>query len=89
MRSNLMDAIRKAGGAEKLKSSARVKHTQAVKEQQKEKAPKQAASSGGGGGDLMADLFNKLAMRRKVCPQRYCTKCPFSSAYSFAGYFGC
>ncbi len=54
MRSNLMEAIRKAGGAETLKSSARVKHTQAVKEQQEEKAPKQAASSGGGGGDLMA-----------------------------------
>lgn len=67
MRSNLMAAIREAGGAGKLKSSARVKHTQAVKEQQEQAAvSKGKASTSNPAGDLMADLFNKLSMRRKV-----------------------
>ena len=63
MRSNLMAAIRDTGGAPKLKSaSARVKHTQAVKEKQQQINKQPAAA----GGDLMADLINKLSMRRKV-----------------------
>jgi len=57
-----MAAIRDAGGASKLSKSARVKHTQAVKEQQKKVPTGPAAPA----GDLMADLFNKLSMRRKV-----------------------
>ncbi|XP_057367712.1 WASH complex subunit 1-like [Daphnia carinata] len=67
-RSNLMAAIREAGGASKLKSSARVKHTQAVKEQQQQNSsskPSAAASRQAPAGDLMVDLFNKLSMRRK------------------------
>jgi len=49
--------------------SARVKHTQAVKEQQSASKSSSAQSTQAptvGGGDLMADLFNKLSMRRKV-----------------------
>ena len=66
-RSNLMAAIREAGGAGKLKSSARVKHTQAVKEQQQIASSKSSTTaSQAPAGDLMADLFNKLSMRRKV-----------------------
>jgi hypothetical protein len=67
-RSNLMAAIREAGGLNKLKSSARVKHTQAVKEQQQSGSSKSSASTShqAPAGDLMADLFNKLSMRRKV-----------------------
>ncbi|XP_046636901.1 WASH complex subunit 1-like isoform X3 [Daphnia pulicaria] len=66
-RSNLMAAIREAGGLNKLKSSARVKHTQAVKEQQQSGSSKSSASTShqAPAGDLMADLFNKLSMRRK------------------------
>lgn len=66
-----MAAIREAGGAGKLKS-ARVKHSEAVKEQKEQKSsPKPppgstSAGSAAPAGDLMADLFNKLAMRRKV-----------------------
>lgn len=68
MRSNLMAAIREAGGAGKLKSSARVKHTQAVKEQQQQNGGSKSLGTGQPAptGDLMADLFNKLSMRRKV-----------------------
>jgi hypothetical protein len=69
-RSNLMAAIREAGGAGKLKSSARVKHTQAVKEQQQQQSGTSKSSVSTShqapAGDLMADLFNKLSMRRKV-----------------------
>lgn len=64
-----MAAIREAGGASKLKSSARVKHTLAVKEQQQQNSnskPLAAASRQAPAGDLMVDLFNKLSMRRKV-----------------------
>ena len=49
--------------------SARVKHTQAVKEQQsasKSSSSQLTQAPTVGGGDLMADLFNKLSMRRKV-----------------------
>jgi hypothetical protein len=65
-----MAAIREAGGAGKLKSSARVKHTQAVKEQQQQQSGSSKSSVSTShqapAGDLMADLFNKLSMRRKV-----------------------
>jgi len=44
---------------------------------------------GAGGDDLIADLYNKLAMKRKVIPVRCCMKFRISSAYCFAGYFGC
>ena len=55
-----MAAIRAAGGKSKPNSS-RVKHTRALKDQNKK--PSETTKS----GDLMADLFNKLSMRRKVC----------------------
>ena len=63
-----MAAIRDAGGTGKLKSSARLKHTQAVKEQQSASKPSSTPSANapsGGGGDLMADLFNKLCGEKK------------------------
>ncbi|XP_057315142.1 WASH complex subunit 1-like isoform X2 [Hydractinia symbiolongicarpus] len=57
-RSDLMSAIRNAGGtkAAKLKSS---KERKLERKKEKENAP------AAGGGDLMSDLFSKLTMRRK------------------------
>nr|XP_002124160.1 WASH complex subunit 1 [Ciona intestinalis] len=59
-RSNLMESIRAAGGAGKVKLKS-AKERKLQKKKEKEEA-KVAASSG---GDLMSDLFSKLAMRRK------------------------
>ena len=56
-RSELMDAIRASGGADKAKlREAKQRKTEG---KQSGKAP------GQNGGDLMSDLFAKLAMRRK------------------------
>lgn len=55
-RSNLMDAIRKAGGKAKLRAA----EPQPERKQQSEKSP-----SGASGGNLMDDLHKKLMMRRK------------------------
>lgn len=56
-RSNLMDAIRKAGGKAKLRAA----EPQPERKQQSEKS----SSSGASGGNLMDDLHKKLMMRRK------------------------
>ena len=58
-RSDLMAAIRKAGGKDK----AKLKDAKSRKLERKKEKEKVAASTGG--GDLMSDLFSKLSMRRK------------------------
>lgn len=80
----MMQAIRKAGGAAVKLKSARGKHAQAVKEQQqlqdKAKTEVPPATTSAAGGDLMADLFSKLAMRRKVSGTGLAT-CLFIARY--------
>ena len=62
-RSDLLAAIRKAGGAGKAKlKSAKERKMAKKKEKQEEKEVGAPAASG---GDLMSDLAAKLAMRRK------------------------
>ena len=56
-----MAAIRKAGGAGKVKlKSAKERKLERKKEKESSSGP-----AGGGGGDLMSDLVGKLTMRRK------------------------
>jgi hypothetical protein len=62
VRSNLMEAIRAAGGADKASlRSAQERKYEAKKKKQEEKEKSSTAES----GDMMADLKNTLAMRRK------------------------
>ncbi|XP_043943550.1 WASH complex subunit 1 [Protopterus annectens] len=66
-RASLLESIRQAGGIGKAKLRS-VKERKLEKKKQKEQEQARATSGGGGsggGGDLMSDLFNKLAMRRK------------------------
>uniref|UniRef100_A0A671KJA7 WAS protein family homolog 1 n=1 Tax=Sinocyclocheilus anshuiensis TaxID=1608454 RepID=A0A671KJA7_9TELE len=58
-RASLLESIRNAGGKANLRN---VKERKMEKKKQKEQEQVGAAVSG---GDLMSDLFNKLAMRRK------------------------
>ncbi|XP_016402627.1 LOW QUALITY PROTEIN: WAS protein family homolog 1-like [Sinocyclocheilus rhinocerous] len=58
-RASLLESIRNAGGKANLRN---VKGRKMEKKKQKEQEQVGAAVSG---GDLMSDLFNKLAMRRK------------------------
>ncbi|XP_051953708.1 WASH complex subunit 1 isoform X2 [Xyrauchen texanus] len=60
-RASLLESIRNAGGIGKAKLR-NVKERKMEKKKQKEQEQVGAAVSG---GDLMSDLFNKLAMRRK------------------------
>ncbi|XP_006004515.1 WASH complex subunit 1 isoform X2 [Latimeria chalumnae] len=60
-RASLLESIRRAGGVGKAKLR-NVKERKMEKKKQKEREQVRSAS---GGGDLMSDLFNKLAMRRK------------------------
>ncbi|XP_069142361.1 WASH complex subunit 1-like [Argopecten irradians] len=63
-RSNLMDAIRKAGGSRSAGlKSGKDRKVEKKKKQKEEKEDK--GGGGGGGGDLMSDLFSRLQMRRK------------------------
>ena len=54
-----MEAIRKAGGSEKVKLKSSTKERKMKRKKEKEE------STPSGGGDLMSDLFSKLTMRRK------------------------
>ncbi|XP_037700979.1 WASH complex subunit 1 isoform X2 [Choloepus didactylus] len=67
-RATLLESIRQAGGIGKAKLRS-VKERKLEKKKQKEQGQVRATSQG---GDLMSDLFNKLAMRRKVCS--YCAE---------------
>eukprot|EP00794_Sanderia_malayensis_P020088 gene20088-22058_t len=58
-RSDLMAAIRNAGG----KGKAKLKDAKSRKIERKKE--KEKTTSASGGGDLMSDLFSKLSMRRK------------------------
>ncbi|ELW71462.1 WAS protein family like protein 2 [Tupaia chinensis] len=60
-RATLLESIRQAGGIGKAKLRS-VKERKLEKKKQKEQEQVRATSQG---GDLMSDLFNKLAMRRK------------------------
>ncbi|XP_024423614.2 WASH complex subunit 1 [Desmodus rotundus] len=60
-RATLLESIRQAGGIGKAKLRS-VKERKLEKKKQKEQEQVRAT---GQGGDLMSDLFNKLAMRRK------------------------
>ncbi|XP_060020334.1 WASH complex subunit 1 isoform X2 [Lagenorhynchus albirostris] len=60
-RATLLESIRQAGGIGKAKLRS-VKERKLEKKKQKEQKQVRATSQG---GDLMSDLFNKLAMRRK------------------------
>lgn len=60
-RATLLESIRQAGGIGKAKLRS-VKERKLEKKKQKEQEQVRAT---GQGGDLMADLFNKLVMRRK------------------------
>uniref|UniRef100_A0A8C2NV62 WH2 domain-containing protein n=1 Tax=Capra hircus TaxID=9925 RepID=A0A8C2NV62_CAPHI len=60
-RATLLESIRQAGGIGKAKLRS-VKERKLEKKKQKEQEQVRATTQG---GDLMSDLFNKLAMRRK------------------------
>uniref|UniRef100_A0A2K6G5J5 WH2 domain-containing protein n=1 Tax=Propithecus coquereli TaxID=379532 RepID=A0A2K6G5J5_PROCO len=60
-RASLLESIRQAGGIGKAKLRS-VKERKLEKKKQKEQEQVRATSQG---GNLMSDLFNKLAMRRK------------------------
>ncbi|XP_055976499.1 LOW QUALITY PROTEIN: WASH complex subunit 1-like [Sorex fumeus] len=60
-RATLLESIRQAGGIGRAKLRS-VKERKLEKKKQKEQEQARATSHG---GDLMSDLFNKLAMRRK------------------------
>lgn len=64
-RSSLMDAIRKAGGSSQAGLGSLKEKKMEEKKAKQEQMENQPASSGSSGGDLMSDLANKLAMRRK------------------------
>ena len=67
-RASLMEAIRNAGGSSKagLKSVKEQKMEEKKAKQEELENPGAGQSvSASGGGDLMSDLANKLAMRRK------------------------
>uniref|UniRef100_A0A8B9XLB2 WASH complex subunit 1 n=1 Tax=Bos mutus grunniens TaxID=30521 RepID=A0A8B9XLB2_BOSMU len=64
-RATLLESIRQAGGIGKAKLRS-VKERKLEKKKQKEQEQVRATSQG---GDLMSDLFNKLAMRRKAGPK--------------------
>ncbi|PIO31723.1 hypothetical protein AB205_0118720 [Aquarana catesbeiana] len=60
-RASLLESIRQAGGIGK----ANLRNVKEKKLEKKKMKEQEQVIATGGGGDLMSDLFNKLALRRK------------------------
>ncbi|XP_069759792.1 WASH complex subunit 1 [Narcine bancroftii] len=60
-RASLLESIRQAGGIGK----AKLRNAKTIKMEKKKQKEQEQGGTREGGGNMMADLFNKLAMRRK------------------------